>query len=66
MENSKKYLKVYTNSMMKYLTEKGFKFDKFQKTKTWYFERTPEIEQAFKEYINKNKSKTSANAEDKT
>lgn len=64
MENSKKYLKVYTNSMMKYLTEKGFKFDKFQKTKTWYFERTPEIEQAFEEYISK--SKTSANAEDKT
>ncbi|MBZ4664449.1 MAG: hypothetical protein JG776_2167 [Caloramator sp.] len=62
MENNKKYLKVYTNSMMRYLTQKGFKFNNFKKTKIWYFERTPEIERVFEEYISK--SKTSASAED--
>jgi len=63
-----KYIKVYTRTLANHLINKGFLCRKVEasekdpKKLIWFFDRTPETEQAFEEYINK--PKTSANAED--
>jgi len=65
-----KYLKVYTRSLANYLIEKGYFAKRIEastkdpKKLIWFYERTPELERLFEEYINKNKSKTSTPVED--